>query len=554
MLHYVTSVTAQRLLLRTSNTSRSRLPPPMKTVRSDFGTFAHSGGSAASLVDDAEVLLPSDDDGFGPSDSAVLSRERRSSIRVLVVDDDRTLREGSASVLQVEGYNVTVIGRGDEALELLRRTHFDVVLCDLYMTPVSGMDILKSVMASRPSTIVIMVTGNPSVASSVEALRAGAWDYLPKPFSGTHLQLLFGRAAFAVAANREREQSRAAMLTDTGNSDKLTLLGTSPSFRRAIDLARRVAATNASVMIVGESGTGKELIAQFVHRHSRRANQKLVPLNCAALPEHLLESEMFGHRKGSFTGADREKVGLLEVANGGTFFLDELTEMPLPLQAKLLRVVQDGVLRRVGSEQQDAVVDVRFISAMNRDPREAIGNKTLREDLFYRLNVFPIALPPLRQRVEDIPILANHFLAQFWHRHRSVKDEVPRFSDSAMDFLASRPWQGNVRELQNVVEHVVVLAQPGFEITVEDIPAHQDWSRPVDNRANAHTAVLNDAYHLAKEHVLASFEKEYVTRLVARASGNMSRAARLASVDRTTLYRLLERHGFRREVAEPSVL
>ena len=204
------------------------------------------------------------------------------------------------------------------------------------------------------------------------------------------------------------------LLEQHGNSDKLTLLGTSPAFRRAVDLARKVAATNASVMLVGESGTGKELIAQFVHRHSRRANRSLVPLNCAALPEHLLESEMFGHRKGAFTGADRDKVGLLEVANGGTFFLDELTEMPLPLQAKLLRVIQDGVVRRVGSEQQDAVVDVRFISATNRDPREAMANRTLREDLYYRLNVFPITLPPLRERVEDIPILANHFLPQFW--------------------------------------------------------------------------------------------------------------------------------------------
>jgi DNA-binding NtrC family response regulator len=554
MLHYVTGVTVLHLLLRPSYTPRLRNPPPMKTARSDFGIFTPTGRSAVSSVDDAEVMLKPSDDDFEPADSAGVTRERRASIRVLVVDDDRTLREGSASVLQVEGYSVTAIGRGDEALELLRRTHFDVVLCDLYMTPVSGMEILKSVMAARPSTIVIMVTGNPSVASSVEALRAGAWDYLPKPFSGTHLQLLFGRAAYAVMNNREREQTRAAMLSDNGNSDKLTLLGTSPSFRRAVDLARRVATTNASVMIVGESGTGKELIAQFVHRHSRRAAQKLVPLNCAALPEHLLESEMFGHRKGSFTGADREKVGLLEVANGGTFFLDELTEMPLPLQAKLLRVVQDGVLRRVGSEQQDAVVDVRFISAMNRDPREAISNKTLREDLFYRLNVFPISLPPLRERVEDIPILANHFLAQFWHRHRTTKDELPRFSESAMDFLVSRPWQGNVRELQNVVEHVVVLAQPGLEIAVEDIPAHQDWSRPSEGRQSVHAAVLNDAYHLAKEHVLASFEKEYVTRLVARASGNMSRAARLASVDRTTLYRLLERHGFRREAPESTAL
>jgi transcriptional regulator with PAS, ATPase and Fis domain len=298
-------------------------------------------------------------------------------------------------------------------------------------------------------------------------------------------------------------------------------------------------------MLVGESGTGKEMIAQFVHRHSNRATQPLVPLNCAALPEHLLESEMFGHRKGAFTGADREKVGLLEMANGGTFFLDELTEMPLPLQAKLLRVVQDGVLRRVGSEQQDAVVDVRFVSATNRDPGEAIRGRHLREDLYFRLNVFPITLPPLRDRVEDIPILATFFLERFWVRHHPPKDDPPRFGDAAFDFLMSRPWRGNVRELQNVIEHVVVLAQPGSEIQPEEIPVHQDWSQPAETMNMA--ALHNDAYHTAKEQVLATFEKEYVTRLVARAAGNMSRAARLANVDRTTLYRLLERHGFRRD-------
>jgi transcriptional regulator with PAS, ATPase and Fis domain len=298
-------------------------------------------------------------------------------------------------------------------------------------------------------------------------------------------------------------------------------------------------------MLVGESGTGKEMIAQFVHRHSNRANQPLVPLNCAAIPEHLLESEMFGHRKGAFTGADREKVGLLEMANTGTFFLDELTEMPLPLQAKLLRVVQDGVLRRVGSEQQDAVVDVRFISATNRDPGEAIRNKHLREDLYFRLNVFPITLPPLRDRVEDIPVLANFFLERFWARHHSPKDPVPHFGEPALDFLMSRPWRGNVRELQNVIEHVVVLAQPGAEILPDEIPVHQDWTKPADSFGMA--SLHNDAYHVAKEQVLATFEKEYVTRLVARAAGNMSRAARLANVDRTTLYRLLERHGFRRD-------
>ena len=521
----------------------------MHQTRSSLGQYSppQTTDLVARMTDSAVSLRPPAGEPI-IADAVAVPVEARSSIRVLVVDDDRTLREGCASVLQVEGYSVTTSGRGDEAIELFRRAHFDIVMVDLYMTPVPGIDILKAVLDANPAAIVIMMTGNPSVASSIEALRAGAWDYLPKPFSGTHLHLMFGRAAFSVLSNRERSATNAALLEQHGNSDKVTLLGMSPAFRAAVDLARKVAATNASVMLVGESGTGKEMFAQFIHRHSRRAGEALVPLNCAALPEHLLESEMFGHRKGSFTGADRDKVGLLEMADGGTFFLDELTEMALPLQAKLLRVVQDGVVRRVGSEQQDAQVDVRFISATNRDPRQAIQSKNLREDLFYRLNVVTITIPPLRERQEDVPVLANHFLTQFWKRHHTTRDALPRFSSAALEFLQTRQWRGNVRELQNVVEHLVVLAQPGSVIEPEDIPASH--GEIVADQPATFGVPLNEAYHVAKDQVLASFEKEYVTRLVSRASGNMSRAARLASVDRTTLYRLLERHGFRRDANE----
>jgi len=505
-----------------------------------------------SRPSETEVALEVTGDGApSPESGPDIPASVRGSIRVLVVDDERTLREGCASVLQMDGYTVIGCGRGDEALEMVRRSHFDILLVDLFMTPVSGLEILKSVLGSSPSTIVIVMTGNPSVASNVEALRLGAWDYLPKPFSATQLHLVFGRASHAVLERRDRDQQAVDLVEENSNGGRVALLGRSPALRRVADAARKVAPTNASVMLVGESGTGKELVAQFIHAHSRRAGQSLVPLNCAALPEHLLESELFGHKKGAFTGADREKIGLLEVANGGTFFFDELTEMPLPLQAKLLRVVQDGVLRRVGSEQQDARVDVRFVSATNRDPREAIKTKALREDLYYRLNVFPIHLPPLRDRVDDIPVLAQHFLEEFWRRHHTSKAPLPYYSESALDFLKSRPWRGNVRELQNVIEHMVVVATPGAPIQADDIPVHPEMPRASDPAGNAAAAMfLSDAYHVAKEQVLANFEKEFVTRLVARASGNMSRAARLASVDRTTLYRLLERHGFRRDESD----
>ena len=480
------------------------------------------------------------------ADSVGVSTNVRSSIRILVIDDDRTLREGCASLLQVEGYTVTVSGRGDEAIEMIRRNPFDIVLVDLCMTPVSGMEILKAALEARPDTIVVMMTGNPSVASSVESLRMGAWDYIPKPFSGTHLQVLFGRAAHAVLARREETTAHDTMLERGGNSDKLTLLGASPAFRRAVDLARKVASTDASVMIVGESGTGKELIAHFLHQHSRRSARSLVPINCAAMPEQLLESEMFGHRKGSFTGADRDKPGLLETANGGTLFLDELTEMSMPLQAKLLRVIQDGVVRRVGSEQVDAVVDVRFISATNRDPQDAVDAGALRSDLFYRLRVVPIALPPLRKRQEDIPLLANHFLTYYWGRHRQMGDRVPRLSDGSIAFLRSRPWRGNVRELQNVIEHVAVLAEPDQVIQPNDIPIYDDAAE-WPSEAAPPAGVMDEAYHTAKDRVVAQFEREYLGRLVSRAGGNMSKAARLASIDRTTLYRLMDKHEFHRD-------
>ena len=484
------------------------------------------------------------------SDSAQMYHPGTERMRALIVDDDRTLREGCASVLRAEGMNVEVTGRGEEAIQMITRSRFDIMLVDVYLEPVSGIDVLKAVMATSPGTLVVLMTGNPSVDSSIEAMRIGAWDYLPKPYSGTQLQLLLGRAAHTVSARREQEtpgEDAVAVGTD-GNR----LLGISPAFRKATELARRAAPTNASVMIVGETGTGKEVVAQYIHHHSRRSRKRLVPINCAAIPEQLLESEMFGHRKGAFTGADREKMGLLELANGGTLFLDELTEMSMALQTKMLRVLQDGIVRRVGSEEEEAVVDVRFVSATNRDPREAIRNKQLREDLYYRLNVVQVTIPPLRERVEDIPLLANHFLRVFWSRHRAAKDAIPSFSDDTIEFLSSRPWRGNVRELQNFVEHVTILAQPGAKILIHHLPLDQE----VDlGAATNGPGILptSDAYHVAKEQVLATFEKNYVTQLVARASGNMSRAARLASVDRTTLYRLFERHGFRRDFSGSGV-
>ena len=473
--------------------------------------------------------------------------EVKAGIRILLVDDERTLRESCASVLQMDGFAVTLAGRGEEALELLKQRRFDIMLVDLYMSQVSGLELLGTALEANRDMIVVVMTGNPSVSSSIEALRAGAWDYLPKPFSATHLQVLIGRASHAVMVHREASELRQQVMEQHSQGGSANLLGISPLFRKAVELARKVAPTDASVFISGESGTGKEVFAQFIHEHSRRSRKPMVPINCAALPEPLLESEMFGHRKGSFTGADRDKPGLLETANGGTLFLDELTEMPLALQAKLLRVIQDGVVRRVGSESTDAQVDVRFISATNRDPQQAVETGVLRGDLFYRLRVVPIALPPLRKRLEDIPLLANHFLTYYWHRHRQVPDRCPRLSEESIAFLRSRPWRGNVRELQNVIEHAAVLLEPDQLVRPDDIPLYEESDAEAPGMEAGPGAVIgaglgNEPYHVAKDRIVAQFEKEYLTALVARATGNMSKAARLAGVDRTTLYRLMEKH------------
>lgn len=483
-------------------------------------------------------------EGTGSRDLLALPADVKTSIRILIVDDERTLRESCASVLRGEGYAVTLAGRGEEAMDLVRRRQFDLVLVDLFMSQISGLEILNAALEAHRDTLVVVMTGNPTVSSSIEALRMGAWDYLPKPFSATHLQVLIGRASHAILKGREANDLRQQVMRQHSHSDTQALIGIAPSFRKAVELARKVAPTDASVFISGESGTGKEVIAQFIHQHSRRAKKTLVPINCAALPEPLLESEMFGHRKGAFTGADRDKPGLLETADGGTLFLDELTEMSLPLQAKLLRVIQDGIVRRVGAETAGDPVDVRFISATNRDPQDAVERGVLRGDLFYRLRVVPIVLPPLRSRPEDIQLLANHFLGIFWHRHRQMTDRAPRLSDSAIEFLRTRAWRGNVRELQNVIEHVAVLVEPDQLIEPSDIPMYED-SEAAPERMPA--AQLDGPFHEVKDRVIAQFERDYLARLVGRAGGNMSKAARQANVDRTTLYRLMEKHGLQRD-------
>jgi DNA-binding NtrC family response regulator len=473
-----------------------------------------------------------------------------SAIRILIVEDEETLRDSCASVLSHDGYCVTTSGVAREAYTLLRHTVFDILLVDWYMSDIPGRELLAVALAANPLTRVIAVTGKATLASSLEARGSGAWAYLPKPFTAVQLDILVGQAAHAILSARE-SLCRSQALEQAGeNSDKIRMLGLAPAFRDAIARARKVAPTDASVLLRGESGAGKELFAQFIHHHSRRATRPFLAVNCAALPEPLLESEMFGHRRGAFTGAVRDKPGMLEAADGGTLMLDELVEMPKPVQAKLLRAIQDGVVRRVGSETADAVVSVRFIAATNCDPELAVTEGLLREDLYYRLSVVPIHVPSLRDRVADVELLANSFLLHYWRKYRGVDTPVPRLGNEALGALRAHPWPGNVRELQNVIEHAVVLLEPAAEIAAQDIPFLSIPAPDGDGSLGLEHTAGTDAdasYYDARDRLLAKFDRQFLRHAIAHAGGNLSKAARRAGIDRTTFYRLMDRHGLQRD-------
>lgn len=455
-------------------------------------------------------------------------------ITVLIVDDEELLVKSCGQILASEGYTVFTEGRGRNALEVVRRQRPDIVLTDLNLPDTDGLALLKEIKRLAPETLVVMITGFATVDSSVEAIRAGAYDYIPKPFTATQLRILIGRAAQQVKLVRDNASLRDQLKKHYSFEN---IIGTSDSIQKVFSVVSRVAPTDASVFISGESGTGKELIARALHANSRRSGRPFMAINCAALPDHLLESELFGHEKGSFTGADQQRRGLLEVASGGTFFLDEISEMSMELQAKLLRVIQERKIRRVGGESE-IPIDVRWVSATNRDPEAAVREGALRQDLLYRLNVVPVKLPPLRHRREDIPALAQHFLRRYAQEYD--RDNL-RFSAEALRVLSDYEWPGNVRELQNMVERIVSLCLPGQEILGEDLPEELSVRGVVNGRsAVSYSAEL--PFHDAKNDAITVFEKEYLSDLLKRHNGNISQAARTAGIDRKTIHRMLAKY------------
>ena len=455
-------------------------------------------------------------------------------ISVLVVDDEELLAKSCRQLLASEGYHVSVESKGRAALEVVHRSRPDVVLTDLMLPDMDGMDLLREILRVAPETLVVVITGFATVDSSVEAIRAGAYDYIPKPFTATQLRILTGRAAEQVRLKRDN-----AMLRDQLRQQSCfdSIVGSSEAIRRVLSMVTRVAPTDASVFVSGESGTGKELVARAIHGASRRCERPFMAINCAAMPDHLLESELFGYEKGAFTGADSQRRGLIEATSGGTFFLDEVSEMSLELQAKLLRVVQERKIRRVGGELE-IPVDVRWISATNRDPEQAVRAGVLRSDLYFRLNVVPIRIPSLRERPDDIPLLAQHFLARFASEYGRPG---LRLTALVIESLRGYEWPGNVRELQNVIERMVSLSWEG-EISPDDLP--QELGRNGGHRiALPFSQIATDRpFHEAKAEAISEFEKAYLRDLLERNRGNISQAARHAGIDRKTIHRMLTKY------------
>lgn len=449
------------------------------------------------------------------------------STTILVVDDDNAHRSMLRVMLRSWGYAVEEAADGDEAVAAVHEKSFDAVLTDVRMARMDGIKALKGIHAYNPALPVILMTAHSSVETAVDALRLGAYDYLIKPLDFEALKHTLERA---IEHSRLRVENRELRRQLSDAAVGPGILGRSQAVTDLLNIIGTVAPTEATVLITGESGTGKELVARALHEGSRRSTKPLVTVNCAALAENLLESELFGHEKGSFTGADRRREGRFMQADGGTLFLDEIGEMPLPLQAKLLRALQQGEVQRVGSDAP-MTTDVRVIAATNRNLRAEAVEKRFREDLFFRLNVISIEVPALRDRPEDIPLLAAHFLERYAERNRK---DVKGFAPQALDSLLRYAWPGNVRELENAVERAVILST-GDVITGRELPAIVIEDVPA--------ALMQPAVDMASGDLsLDMVERRAIEETLRRAGDNKSEAARRLGITRATLHNKLRKY------------
>ncbi|UCC72581.1 MAG: sigma-54-dependent Fis family transcriptional regulator [Gemmatimonadota bacterium] len=437
--------------------------------------------------------------------------------RILVVDDSPDAREVLRRNLAAEGYEVITAPGVVEAVEILDTTSIDLVITDLKMPKVDGLDLIRHVRARFREVGMIMVTGYGSIETAVAAIKEGAENYLPKPFTDSELL-----SAVRDALQKVRFQRAALVQEATAPARSFGLIGESEAMRRVYRAMAKAVSVSATVLITGESGTGKELVARGIHYAGPRARAPFVPINCGGIPESLLESELFGHVKGAFTGATESRAGFFQIADGGTVFLDEISETSLAMQVKLLRVLQDGEIRMVGGTQQ-LNVDVRIIAATNKELLDLVRRQMFREDLYFRINVLNIDVPPLRERDDDVLLLAQHFVGK---ASEELGKEAPRFSDSVLEVLRRYHWPGNVRELENVIHRLVVMSE-GESVDVPDLPSVMRFSVP---------------RRVSRLCSLAEVESEHVRSVLEAVGGNKTRAAEILGIDRKTLREKLKRN------------
>lgn len=450
--------------------------------------------------------------------------------RILIADDDEVSCQLFAEVLETEGYQVTRVPSGDEALARLRGEAYDLLLVDVRMPGLSGLEVTRTVHKEFPSLPILVMTAFGSIETAIEAIREGAFDFISKPMN---LEELKKTVARALAQQRLHHSSPTRDGVKWGEQLG-TVIGRSPAMVEVYKTIARVAPTKSTVLILGDSGTGKELMARAIHQHSPRASKPFVAVDCGALTETLLESELFGHVRGSFTGAVSDKKGVFEEAEGGTCFLDEIGDITLNMQAKLLRVLQEHEVRRVGA-QKSIKVDVRVIAATNKDLEQVVRKRAFREDLYYRLKVVSIYLPPLRKRPADIPSLAQYFLRRYGHE---TGKPVSGISDEAMDVLCTYAWPGNVRELENAIERAVTLSLQPL-LSPEDLPAEAREGKPSRLCGNQRE---DEDFFFPGSPSLEEVKRRYVLHVLSVTQGNIARSAKTLDIDRRSLYRMLVRY------------